>query len=453
MDGRRMGLKARLSHAGGRLRESLCRGWYVKGDPESENRKRLVKFNLSSAIINNLIGGNFFTGLLLLLQADDSFIGLINIIIFSCNMMQLFTPYILERFEKRKRMLILLRIVIHSLNIVVVGLVPLFPGSVAARLSIMVLVQVLINGINAFSAPAMTVWHIAHVPQEVRVSYFSTVSLINGTFVAVLNLLAARLADSFRNSPIALLGLELLRVLAIAVAVYDIWTLSRIEELPRAKTQKVKLLEMLLRPWKKKVYLRTVLITVIWQMAVNLPGAYYSVYLLKEVHFSYSYITAISLMNLFVLSLVMPIWRRFYTKYKWLLPLSMAIMLHALHYVILSFVSEKTVFLYPIGMLWAFVCSAGVNLGFSGLAYINLPEENQTLYLGFYTTAGNLGALFAASLSRELIIRFQGVRTQIFSVLFVEKQLLMLLVGCLVLLVGVVVNSIYRRNKKQGYQL
>lgn len=442
-----------LANLARRFSERLHSGWYIKGDSASENRRRLVRFNITSALIANLIGGNFFTGLLLILKADDAFIGLVSIIVFSCNLLQLLTPYILEKLKSRKPLLIGLRIAIHSVNIILIGLIPFMQGDIKLRLMLMAVFQILINGLNAFSSPAMTVWHIAHVPNDVRVAYFSTVSLLNGSFVALFNLGAARLADLFKSSGLELFGLSTLRVLALLIAVYDIYLLSKIDELPlKSSSQKISLRLLITKPWKKTIFLRTVLISVLFNTINNLQGSYYGVYLLKELKLSYSYINLIAMLNIFVLGLATPFWKRKYTKYSWLAPLSCALALHSVHFFLLGFVGERRIFLYPIAMLLAFFFNAGIGLGMSGLAYINLPEENQSLYLGFYTTLANIGALIAASISRHMITSYQGFKLQIFGATLGEKQLLMLIVGTLIFLFSMVVFSVYRRNKKEGYE-
>lgn len=45
-----------------RLRDSVLDGWYRKGDPSSEDRKRLVMCNYTSNVIANFVGGTFWTG-------------------------------------------------------------------------------------------------------------------------------------------------------------------------------------------------------------------------------------------------------------------------------------------------------------------------------------------------------------------------------------------------------
>ena len=54
--------------------------WLRPGREPQISQRNLILANITTGSIGNLIGGNFFTGLLLLLQADDAFIGSIAMI-------------------------------------------------------------------------------------------------------------------------------------------------------------------------------------------------------------------------------------------------------------------------------------------------------------------------------------------------------------------------------------
>ena len=87
------------------VRETFVDGWYSPDDPTARDRCRHLTCNYTANIIANLIGGTFWTGLLLLLNAGDSFIGTVTMISTAANMLQLFSPLILERFPSRRRLL------------------------------------------------------------------------------------------------------------------------------------------------------------------------------------------------------------------------------------------------------------------------------------------------------------------------------------------------------------
>lgn len=429
-------------------------GWFVQGDEQSNtSRRSLLVHNVTANIVANLIGGNFLTGLMILMQADDAFIGLIPMLTFAGNLLQLLSPYILERFTRRKPILIAVRSLMHGINIVFIALIPLMPVATQTRLMFLAGSVLIVNVLNAFLNPGMSVWHISHIPPRVRVQYFSTVHLLNGLAVAIFNLGGSYVVDHFKGQGQELLGLEILRIIAVGIAVLDIIHLLRIRELPYAQTNKrVSLKDLLIKPFQNKIYLRSVLIIFIWSLFANMPGSFYTVYLLKEQNVSYSYINMVALFNVVVLLFMTPVWRRIYIKHSWLKPLSYAMMLLSTHYVLLSFASGKLLFLYPIGMILNYLCVSGINLAFSSVGYLNIPEDNQTMYISFYATANNLAALAAATISRAFVSGLSGLRFHIFGIPFGEKQLLMLIIGAFMLSGGIAIQFIYRKNKAQGYQ-
>ncbi len=448
---RHEGQMAVLARAG----RFLHSGWFVQGDEVSnQSRRAILMHNVAINIVANLTGGNFFTGLLIVLQADDAFVGLMTMLTFGANLLQLFTPYILERFRRRKPLLIFLRMTIHLLSIVFTGMIPFLPAAMQTRLVLMGFSVFLVNALGAVIGPGFSVWHVAHIPPSVRVQFYSLVTLLNGVFVAVFNMLGSGVVDLFKRGGNELWGLTALRIACVLIAAFDFTTLIRIKELPqRQMPRKIKLSGLLSEPWRHKAYLRSTLVIFLWSLVVNLPGSYYTVYLLRELGVSYSYIMLVNSFNVVVLTLLTFVWRRIFLRFSWLKPLSLAILLFAPHYFMLAFVSDGLMFLYPVAIIWSFVCTSGINLAFTSVIYINLPEENQTLHIGFFSTANFLAALTAATLARAFVTRFHALRFSLWGVAFGEKQLLMLIVGFLMIGVGIGILSVYHKNKKQGLEI
>lgn len=446
----RDGSKAVLRRFGKMVHE----GWFLEGDEESSQARRaLIVHNITANLIANLIGGNFLTGFVLLLKADDSFVGLVTTLTFAGNLLQLLSPYLLERVERRKPLLIGVRCLMHLVNIVFIGLIPFAPVSAQARLAVLAFSVFLVNTMNAFLGPGLSIWHVAHIPPLVRVQYFSTVTMFNGVGVALVNLFASLAVDRMRAAGQELWGLEILRLLALMIAALDIAMLVRIKELPHTgPLRRVRLRDLFVQPWRDKPYLRSVLAVVMWSLLVNMPGQYYTVYLLRELKVSYAYINAVALINVPILILMTPVWRAIYLRWNWMRPLALAVMLLSPHYFLLAFASGRLAFLYVIGMVWWFVFVNGINLAFANVIYLNLPQENQTLYVSFYSTANFLAAVATSMLARTFVTGLGGLRFTLLGVSFGEKQLLMLIVGISMLGAGLVIRALGRRNQAQGLQ-
>ena len=57
-------------------------------------------------------------------------------LVFSANLMQIFSPLVLEHFPQRKKLLILMRLIIQTMNIVLIGCIPFCPFERQAKLVI-----------------------------------------------------------------------------------------------------------------------------------------------------------------------------------------------------------------------------------------------------------------------------------------------------------------------------
>lgn len=427
-----------------RCRDAFLDGWYF-GDADSRSRACHLQYNYTANIIANYIGGNFYTGLMLYLNADDAFIGLMSIFVFSANCLQLLSPLVMEMFPKRKKILIFARLIIQFINIIFIGAIPFFPFGQQAKLVIFGASVLTINLINAIAAPGMTAWHLQSLPNQVRVKYFSLLQMTNGTIVATFNLIGGAVVDKFREANLELWGFEALRIFAALLLVYDIFLLTRIKETDYEKGEKINLKDLLIRPLKEKLYLRTVGIAVTWSMIANIPGSYYSVYLLRDLEISYSFLNIVSMLNVPILICLMPVWSRFLRKYSWLKTCNLSILLYACHYIILAMVNANNcMWLYPISQIYAFVLAVGINLSFSNIPYINIPKQNQTLYIGFYSTMTNLGALIGVTFGRELVTHTEELVVMGMG----NKQLLVFVVGAL-MMIGSGLIFLLRRGVKE----
>ncbi|MGI6172425.1 MAG: MFS transporter [Christensenellales bacterium] len=409
-------------------------GWYIKGDSDSHSRASLLGYNYTANVIVNLIGGSFFTGLLILINASDSFIGTLTMIATAANMLQVFAPLFLERFTKRKKMLIALRAVLLFFNIVVIGIIPALPGGQQLQWTLMALSVLVVNLINALIAPGYTVWHIQCIPSDMRSSFFSLVTMTVGAVVALCNLGGSAIVDAFRASGLEYVGLLVVRGIAVLIAIVDIWLLTRIKELPYECGEKQSVKDLLVKPFRGKVYLKTVALTFLWNISANIPGNYYTVYLLKDLGISYSFIMLCSMLNIPVVILLTPVWRRVVQKLGWVRSLYTAMALYLLHYVLIAFTTNAMLWAYPVGLLYAFVMAIGINLPFAAIPYINIPKENQTVYIGFYSTIANMAALLGVTIGKFFIDLTDGVKIRLFGTEMINKQFILLLTASMMLL-------------------
>lgn len=440
-----------MRNALSRIGSIFTEGWYVKGDPMSNDRARLLTCNYTSNVIANMVGGTFWTGFLLLLNADDAFVGTATMISTAANMLQFLAPLLLERFAQRKKMLTILRGVLYLINVLFIGCIPLFPAGSQFKLMLLATSILIVNVINAFISPGLSIWHVQSLPNNVRQHYFSVVTMTVGAVVALFNLIASKVVDILTANGMEYMGFMALRIFAAVLCVVELILYSKIKEYPYERnTERFTIKDLFTEPFKHPKYLLTVAVVFLWCFAANIPGSYYTVYLLRDLEVSYSYITLITMFNIPIVLLLTPLWRKVLTKHGWFKTLYMSLAVYIVHYFLLAMVTKRTMIIYPISQILAYVFAIGINLAFTGIPYVNMPEKNQTVFIGFYSSISNMAALLGVTLGKYFVLFTEKMNLNILGFQFGNKQALVTLTGILLIGACLGIVIIDKKNKQEG---
>jgi len=417
-------------------------------DEKAANRVNIIFSNYSLNSINNLVGGNFFTGFLILMQADDAFIGIVTMMAIAGNLAQVFSPLLMERLKKRRNILIAARCTIYFLNIIIIGIIPYLKFTNGPKLTILLMVTLLINLINAISSPGFSVWHLKSIPESIRAKFFSFYGISCSIVTYAIILGASRIVDVFKASGNEMEGLMILRVIAVIICLIDIYFLFRIKEYPNLKDKdEVNLLNIFIKPLREKKYLITVAIACLWGFSASIPGPYYNFYLLKDIKVDYAYLTLISLLYIPAQIVFTPLWAKWIRATSWFKILYIAMGMFLINYIGLAFVTRDTLFIYLISVVYGFVFAAAINLVFSNIAFINLPVGNQTIYIGFFSTVYNLSCLTGVFFGKEFIKYTEGLKFELMGVSMQNKQYILLLTAFVMVFAVMLVYFLQRGIK------
>ena len=437
-----------------RLRDAMIGSWYFPGDELSRDRMSLINFAFVNNVVANLVGGNYLTGLLLLMNADDGFIGITGMIPFAANIVQLIAPIIMERFTKRKTFLIGFRFTALMVNALFISVIPFLPIAQQAQLTLVALALVVVNCTHAILNPGFAMWHMQFLPNRLRASFFSSQSIGVAVLVAGATMGASALVDAFKAHGSEITGIMVVRGIAVALVFLDAYLLYRMREYPyESSGQKIRLRDVFTKPLKDKIYMRSVGIGVLWSFAANIPSSFYTVYLLQNVKVGYTYITALSLLNIPCMIVFTPLWRKFIGRTgSWFKMIQVAMTGYLFNYILLALVTPANyAYMYPLAMLVAYPFNAGLALGFANELYINMPSENGTLYSAFHTVAYSASAFLGVTVSRAIMQHTEGVVLNILGMPMINKQFYLLVAAAVMGVSSVVIFFLRRNLAKEGY--
>lgn len=396
-----------------------------------------------------MVGGSYFTGLLLQLKAGDAVIGTISMLSFLGNVPQFLAPLFLERFQHRKRLLIGIRALLHILNIAAIGIIPFMPTTDGFRVGILLATLLTFSLINALTAPGYQTWHIQSIPVTDRADYFTLSNMLIYIVVFTTSLGAGFFVDLYKSAGMELLGLTILRGFALGLGVIDLAMLTRIMEYPYESSEPASHpLAILLRPFRERKYLTSVIIACAWSFVANVPGPYVNVYMLKDLGVSYFFLNIVNIVSVPALLFIAPVWRKQVERFSWRGTLTIAVGLYFPHLFVLGFVTRETLFLYPIAMISAILVSPGINLVMANMAYMNLPERDQTAYIGLYVSLNSLAAFLGSAVGASFILSTSNLHFEIGGMLLGNKQLLLVITGVMMALYVLAMMSRSGKNSK-----
>ncbi len=431
--------------------------FYNVKHPYSEkegNRYKIMAENASYNVAVNLVGGNFFTGLLIYLNANNLELGIVNIIAYICNMLQILSPLLLSRYEQRKKLLIVTRIVFHIVNIILIGIISNLPIPNRIQIYLILGCIALLNIVSASTAQGFSLWHIESIPENRRAAHFSQNSIFSNLAIYIFVLSGSSMLDRFKSADMELLGMTILRIVAIIFAAIDIFWLAKIKEYPYGETiSNVNLKKIFIEPFKHKKYLTSIALIFLWQFVANTCGSYFSVYMLDKLKISYSFINICSAMYVPIAMIMSPIWVRRINRTSWLSVLYKVMFVYGIIHMTHALVMKDMEWFYFVVAVLCHIFSVAINIVISNMSYYNLPRESQSVCLPFCATFLYLGAMCGTGYSILFMSLFENLKIDLFGVTFVTPQIMPVITGVYLILYGIFVFFVHKKEKVEDDSL
>jgi hypothetical protein len=415
---------------------------------ESQSRKYILLWNGSANITGNLAGGNFLVGLYAVLHVSDVLLGVLTTLIQFCNIFQILSPLLLNRFKRIKPVLLVTRILYYGVFIVLIGLIPLVPGEDGFRVGLLLVATIFANLVNALSAPGYSVLHIRSIPVESRADFFSVLSLLNNICIYVFIFLCGYVVDFFRDRGNLYGGVAAVRLIAVGFAALELYTHCRIHEFgePEENGPRPHLNPFL--PLKNREFTICALLTGLYSFFANIPGMFYSSYLVNDVVVPFSFLGFVTFLSLPIMLVMVPVWNRIIRKTSWFTTIAISLLLVSLHYFMLPFVNRSNYpVLYTAAMIYYFSIIPGVSIVTANLPFYRLPEGGRTVFLAFYAGFNSFMAMLGFFCGSLFIAWSGGLRLNFLGWSMGNKQLITPITGVLLLGLGIMYYVIAKKEK------
>ncbi|MBR3715696.1 MAG: MFS transporter [Clostridia bacterium] len=407
-------------------------------DNDSKGRSIHLSSHLLTTFYNVFVTGIFHTGFLSMYGMSITDTGVLTFIPYLCNLFSIFSSKILERFRKRKGILIASKIIYYALHIVATTAMPQFVHDPKARLICFSAIIFVAGAFYAPFAPGFTVWFYNFYPSENdRRTRFL---VLLQTFASILSssvlIMSAFLTDALEGSPYQEQLIVGFRYFAFVVVLIDVLIQSKAVEYPYPKVESVKLSDVVTLPFKYKKFILCMFMMFFWSYIGNLNNGLWGYHLLNHMNFSYTLINTMTVMYTVLLLVTSKMWQKMIRRYSWIKTFGIACLIWVpTEFLYFCMTPERTFMYVPLSVIQN-ILNVGFNFSYSNILYMNLPEENSTAHIAFNTAGCNICAFLGmmtgtwlSSISGDSTLNVFGM--EIFSVQYtcIARGVLMLLLG------------------------
>lgn len=359
-------------------------------------RGRLISLGsaLTAAVYNAFITGIFYTGFLTMYDIPITGVGILTFIPFIANCFSLFSSAALERFRRRKWILLGAKIYFYAMYILAVTFMPTVVQEPQARLVWFGIIQFAAHAVYAVFSPGLTAWFYRFYPadNERRIRYIQLNQIFPSVFSSLSLVIAARLADAVSGTPAQGKLIIGMRCAAFVLVLLDVGMQACAREDTWPVAPKLRLSEIFTAPLRYRKFLCCMLLMFVWNFNSNLNNGLWSFHLLNHMHFSYTLINLMSASYTVLLVLLSPMWRRVLRRYSWIRTFGITNLLWVPTEITFFFMTPERQWIYIPFCLLQNILNIGFNLSYANVLYMNLPEENSTAHLAFSTIGCNVFA-------------------------------------------------------------
>lgn len=274
---------------------------------QPKNRHRfLAGISFQSVAMNISRAGQLaFTSYMIYLGFNESQMGIIISLLGFSQMLQFLSSILYERFSHPKRIILTLK-VIRSTLLLLVAFVPLlFP--VRFHYFFFFLLCLLRGVSENLVGGGYLEWTDRYVPSNMKGRYYAIRNtLFNATFM-VISLCIGAILDRYDGVYVVYIFILLFGSLCGFI---EVFILSKIPYGERSIKTGAPITSVIFAPLKDKKYRQFLLFTFLWMFSTNMGMSYLTIYAVKYMAYSYSFIATTFSCSAFVKMIVGPLWGR-----------------------------------------------------------------------------------------------------------------------------------------------
>ena len=416
---------------------AIFRSIYFSNEPLSDkdyksSRTYSIFEGGSARTIFNLTSGAFLAGFASYLGAGDSFNGIIGAIPVLAGIIQLISPIVFEKMEKRKLTVTILCL-IHRLLLGLMVFIPFIVKGQTSRLALVGALYFVSYLAVSFINPAASGMLIDLVPDNIRGRFFGIrESYVLGS-ATVFTLIMGRVLDVYKENGNEYGGFVVMFsfVLVLALGNFVIWLMIKEQPVKRSKSQ-LNLRKIISIPLQDKKFKKIVLLFILWNIGVQIGGPFFSVYMVTGLKLNYTFIMAVGMLGTLVNTLVVRLWGRLADRKSWVYVIKLSVLILAVTHAIWFFINPSTAYiLVPLMHIAGGLSWAGIGISSFNIQFTYSPEEGRTIYIGFNAALSGLIGFMSTLVGSGILVLLSSFKLNISGFTIGSMQVIFAISGIL----------------------
>lgn len=339
---------------------------------------------LATETMTVFTAGPFLVAMALLLGATNLEIGILAALPTFTNVFQLISIWLVRHFNNR-RVICVICSILARLPLVIIGVMLSFTATRTINPVIIFLFFFYFFG--SVAGPAWNAWMKDLIPEDKLGAYFSKRSSYMQTLNILLSLAIAFIVDYIkRNYPTwELAAYQWLFIVAGVVGMLGAFILSRAPE-PLSILSRENIFKLLGRPLADSNFRRLLTFNSLWVFALNIASPFFTVFMMKSIGLSLSWIIGLSIVSQLFSILTIRIWGRFADRYSNKTIIAIGAPLYILCLIAWCFVGIWSRFYMNLALLVLIhilmgIATAGINLSLNNIGLKLAPSKESIVYL------------------------------------------------------------------------
>ena len=412
-----------------------------------KSRKLFIYEGCAAMGILSITSGAFLAGLAQHLGASDELNGIIGAIPFLVAVFQIYASLVFEKLERRKFLVSILCFCFRFL-LGLMFLIPFLISNSNYRIIMLIVFCGTAYIIAAFTYPPVNTWMVDLTPENIRGKYFAQKDSYSLAFVTIATLVLGKILDNYRGNNSIDTGYGIVAVVVIILTITNFIFLSSIEE-PMVKKMEIeiKLKDVIIIPLKNKDFRKIIILFILWSIAFQIAGPFFSVYMVTRLKLTYTYIMFMGVITSAVRVISVVYWGRFGDKRSWVSCTKYSICALALCNGLWTFVDVNSMLiLVPLLHIIGGIAWAGINISLFNIQFLFSPRSGRTMYLAVNAAISGILGFISTIVGAVLLNLLQSLKFNLFMFSIGNIQILFAISSILLLLCASYVNIFIKDN-------